>query len=79
MFAEVQRRSTPIIISGSDAVIQSETGSGKTAAFLVPALSRLAYPPQCEWGQGSVDGACLGLLIILVGWFFGCFVPQADC
>ncbi|KAI8466641.1 MAG: P-loop containing nucleoside triphosphate hydrolase protein [Monoraphidium minutum] len=43
---EVQRRSTPVILSGSDAVVQSETGSGKTAAFLVPALSRLSYPPD---------------------------------
>ncbi|KIZ03363.1 hypothetical protein MNEG_4594, partial [Monoraphidium neglectum] len=43
---EVQRRAGPVVLSGCDAVIQSETGSGKTAAFLVPALSRLVYPPE---------------------------------
>ncbi|WIA41652.1 hypothetical protein OEZ86_009006 [Tetradesmus obliquus] len=43
---EVQRRSTPVILSGADTVIASETGSGKTAACLVPALSQLDYPPQ---------------------------------
>ena len=42
---EVQRRAAPVITSGADAVIQSETGSGKTIAFLVPALARLDFPP----------------------------------
>lgn len=42
----MQRRSTPVILSGADTVIASETGSGKTAACLVPALSQLDYPPQ---------------------------------
>ena len=44
--AEVQRRAAPALLSGSDAVIASETGSGKTAAFLLPSLSRIAYPPE---------------------------------
>ena len=43
---EVQRRAAPVVLSGSDAVVQSQTGSGKTAAFLLPALSRLAYAPE---------------------------------
>lgn len=57
--AEVQRRAAPIVLSGSDAVIQSETGSGKTAAFLLPALSRLTYPPQVF--PDDMKGALLGL------------------
>lgn len=44
--AEVQRRAAPVILSGSDTIIASETGSGKTAAFLVPALAQLDYPPD---------------------------------
>ena len=43
--AEVQKRAAPVILDGDDCIIQSETGSGKTLAFLLPALSRLAYPP----------------------------------
>jgi hypothetical protein len=35
-----------VVLSGLDAVIQSETGSGKTLSFLVPALSVLSYPPD---------------------------------
>lgn len=44
---EVQRRACPVVLSGSDAVVQSQTGSGKTASFLLPALSRLLYAPDC--------------------------------
>ena len=62
--AEIQRRSTPVVVSGSDAVIQSETGSGKTAAFLVPALSRLAYPPDL-----FVDDMLGPQLLVLVPTF----------
>jgi superfamily II DNA/RNA helicase len=42
-------------------VIQSETGSGKTAAFLVPALSRLIYPPQLY--VEDMDGPQLLVLV----------------
>ncbi|KAL4428688.1 hypothetical protein ABPG77_009794 [Micractinium sp. CCAP 211/92] len=42
---EVQKRAAPVILDGDDCIIQSETGSGKTLAFLLPALSRLGYPP----------------------------------
>ena len=44
--AEVQKRATRIVRSGSDAIIQSATGSGKTMAFLMPLLSALVYPPE---------------------------------
>eukprot|EP00775_Hariotina_reticulata_P007458 gene7458-7668_t len=58
---EVQRRSTPIILSGADAVIASETGSGKTAACLLPALSMLDYPPQLF--PDDLEGPQLLLLV----------------
>jgi ATP-dependent RNA helicase RhlE len=59
--AEVQRRSTPVILSGADTVIASETGSGKTAACLVPALSQLDYPP--ELFPEDLEGPQLLLLV----------------
>eukprot|EP00559_Dactyliosolen_fragilissimus_P007146 CAMPEP_0184860258 /NCGR_PEP_ID=MMETSP0580-20130426/5179_1 /TAXON_ID=1118495 /ORGANISM="Dactyliosolen fragilissimus" /LENGTH=1001 /DNA_ID=CAMNT_0027357297 /DNA_START=122 /DNA_END=3123 /DNA_ORIENTATION=+ len=37
----VQRKSLPILLSGSDAVVMARTGSGKTAAFIIPLLERL--------------------------------------
>ncbi|GLC37061.1 hypothetical protein PLESTB_001395900 [Pleodorina starrii] len=43
---EIQRRSAPVLLSGSDAVVASETGSGKTLSFLMPLLDRLTYPPE---------------------------------
>ncbi|KXZ43487.1 hypothetical protein GPECTOR_89g507 [Gonium pectorale] len=43
---EVQRRAAPVLLSGSDAVIRSATGSGKTLSFLAPLLGRLTYPPE---------------------------------
>ncbi|KAG2444058.1 hypothetical protein HYH02_009001 [Chlamydomonas schloesseri] len=43
---EVQRRSAPVLLSGADCVVGSDTGSGKTLSFLLPLLARLRYPPD---------------------------------
>jgi len=37
----VQRKSLPVILSGVDTVVMARTGSGKTAAFLIPLLERV--------------------------------------
>ncbi|KAF8026524.1 hypothetical protein BT93_F3113 [Corymbia citriodora subsp. variegata] len=37
----IQRKTMPLILSGIDVVAMARTGSGKTAAFLVPMLERL--------------------------------------
>lgn len=37
----IQRKTMPLILSGADVVAMARTGSGKTAAFLVPMLERL--------------------------------------
>ncbi|KAK4275966.1 hypothetical protein QN277_018974 [Acacia crassicarpa] len=37
----IQRKTMPIILSGADVVAMARTGSGKTAAFLIPMLQRL--------------------------------------
>ncbi len=42
----IQSRSIPYIISGKDIVASAQTGTGKTAAFVLPALDRLASSPS---------------------------------
>ncbi|CAI0395844.1 unnamed protein product [Linum tenue] len=37
----IQRKTMPIILTGTDVVAMARTGSGKTAAFLVPMLEKL--------------------------------------
>ncbi|EPY22752.1 ATP-dependent RNA helicase DDX54/DBP10 [Strigomonas culicis] len=37
----IQRKSIPILLQGNDVVAMARTGSGKTAAFLIPMLHRL--------------------------------------
>ncbi|CAK0742325.1 hypothetical protein CVIRNUC_001388 [Coccomyxa viridis] len=46
---EVQKRATRVLISRSDAIIQSATGSGKTLSFVMPLLgSALKLPPDAN-------------------------------
>ena len=37
----IQRKTIPIILQGQDVVAMARTGSGKTAAFLVPLFEKL--------------------------------------
>lgn len=39
--APIQARAIPILMSGGDVVGQSQTGSGKTAAFAIPAIEKV--------------------------------------
>ncbi|PIN14127.1 ATP-dependent RNA helicase [Handroanthus impetiginosus] len=39
----IQRKTMPLIISGYDVVAMARTGSGKTAAFLIPMLQKLHH------------------------------------
>ena len=44
----VQESVIPVILRGENAVFQSETGSGKTFAFLIPLLQRIKENPSAE-------------------------------
>lgn len=39
----VQTKAIPPAINGKDLLVSSQTGSGKTAAFMLPALHRFAH------------------------------------
>lgn len=42
----IQSRAIPVALQGLDVVGSAQTGSGKTAAFLLPILERLMYRPR---------------------------------
>ncbi|NTV11000.1 MAG: DEAD/DEAH box helicase [Zoogloea sp.] len=44
----VQQAAIPPALLGRDLVVSAQTGSGKTAAFMLPALQRLAVEPQSK-------------------------------
>jgi len=44
----VQREAVPAALAGRDLLVSSRTGSGKTAAFMLPNLHRLALPARAE-------------------------------
>src|SRR5690606_36103236 len=42
----VQEAAIPRAMSGEDLMVSSQTGSGKTAAFMLPVLNRIAQMPS---------------------------------
>jgi len=42
----IQRKTIPVALEGKDIVAGAVTGSGKTAAFIIPILERLLYRPK---------------------------------
>jgi superfamily II DNA/RNA helicase len=44
----VQQQAVPAALAGCDLLVSSRTGSGKTAAFMLPSLHRLAEPARHE-------------------------------
>jgi superfamily II DNA/RNA helicase len=43
---EIQQRSIPFALEGRDLVASAQTGTGKTAAFVLPSLHRLHAKPR---------------------------------
>ncbi|MBA3495057.1 MAG: DEAD/DEAH box helicase, partial [Gammaproteobacteria bacterium] len=48
---EVQRQVIPLALKGRDVMASAQTGTGKTAAFVLPALQRLLTPSKAR-GRG---------------------------
>jgi len=42
----IQQQAIPELLSGHDVMASAQTGTGKTAAFMLPALHQLATPPK---------------------------------
>nr|XP_046231646.1 ATP-dependent RNA helicase DDX54 [Scatophagus argus] len=49
----IQRKTIPVILDGKDVVAMARTGSGKTAAFLVPMFEKLKAP-QAQTGARAL-------------------------
>ena len=49
----VQAQAIPLALEGKDLIVSAQTGSGKTAAFMLPAMHKLA---QAEANQGNNVG-----------------------
>jgi superfamily II DNA/RNA helicase len=50
----VQAEAIPLALAGEDLMVSAQTGSGKTAAFMLPSLHRLAQLPPPDARKGSV-------------------------
>lgn len=48
---DIQRRAIPLVLAGRDLMASAQTGTGKTAAFVLPALQRLLSPSP-QHGRG---------------------------
>jgi len=48
----VQSRAIPAVLAGADLMVCSQTGSGKTAAFLLPTIERMMREPRAGAARG---------------------------
>jgi superfamily II DNA/RNA helicase len=53
----VQAQAVPAAIAGRDLLVSSQTGSGKTAAFMLPALNRFATAEVAPAGRTPAQEA----------------------
>ena len=52
----IQAQTIPAVLAGSDLIGSAQTGTGKTAAFVLPALHRIAGPTQRAGRPGAQVG-----------------------
>lgn len=50
----IQQATIPVALTGQDILGSAETGTGKTAAYLLPLLHRLLFTPASAWGVRSL-------------------------
>ncbi|MFS0840056.1 DEAD/DEAH box helicase [Paenibacillus sp. 1P03SA] len=62
----VQAEAIPLILTGRDAIVQSQTGTGKTLAFLLPALQRIDVNAKHVQAAIIVPTRELGMQILRV-------------
>ncbi len=54
----IQRQTIPALLDGRDVIGSAQTGTGKTAAFVLPALQRLATAAHGTCRQHATASAC---------------------
>ena len=59
----IQATTIPVALAGHDVLGSAVTGSGKTAAFLIPVLERLMYKEKTR-GKGSDNSASRVLILV---------------
>ena len=52
----VQSAAIPAVLAGADLLVSSQTGSGKTAAFMLPSLHRLWSTPPAKPAAARANG-----------------------
>jgi ATP-dependent RNA helicase DeaD len=63
----IQRQAIPPLLAGRDVLAEAPTGTGKTAAFALPMLDRLASgrgAPGGEAGRSRADGSVAALVLV---------------
>jgi ATP-dependent RNA helicase RhlE len=56
----VQREAIPLVLAGRDLLAGAQTGTGKTAAFVLPLLQRLNGARTPGWNEGPTPGPASG-------------------
>ena len=62
---EVQAQTIPLVLQGTDLLVSAQTGSGKTAAFVLPALQRVLQARQ-DPAQRRTKGVACGPRILVL-------------
>jgi len=65
MLTPIQKHAIPIVLAGRDIAACAQTGSGKTAAYLLPIISKL-LEMDCLPDGGNAEGLPAPLVLILV-------------